>query len=200
MGLIFFLCSVASDAVTSGKWGAWEPFWMCGKGLEDSTVGIFGLGRIGKAVATRLAAFSPGRIIYSSSGRRPEPYKPVLLFTKDDGTPVEAEPVTFDTLLHESDFLCVCAALTEGCKGVFNEDVFNKMKPGAVFVNTARGTMVDQEALYRALTKGVDNGGLYGAALDVTNPEPLPTDHPLLKLPNCFVVPHIGSAAQDTRM
>ncbi len=73
------------------------------------------------------------------------------------------------------------------------------MKPGAVFVNTARGAMVDQDALYRALTKGVENGGLYGAGLDVVYPEPLPTDHPFLKLPNCFIVPHIGSAALETR-
>ena len=73
------------------------------------------------------------------------------------------------------------------------------MKPGAVFVNIARGAMVDQEALYRALTKGVEAGGLFGAGLDVTTPEPLPTDSPLLKLSNCFILPHIGSAAEETR-
>ena len=96
---------------------------MCGKGLANSTVGILGLGRIGNAVATRLASFSPRRIIYSSSGRRSEGYKPVLLFTKPDGAPVHAEPVSFDELLRESDFLCVCASMGEGLKGVFNDEV-----------------------------------------------------------------------------
>ncbi|VDK37861.1 unnamed protein product [Taenia asiatica] len=189
----------ASEAVPAGKWGTWEPFWMCGRALKNSTVGIFGLGRIGTAVATRLAAFSPKRVVYSSSGRRPGGYKPVLLFTKSDGTPIEAEPVSFDELLQESDFLCVCASMSEELKGIFNDEVFDKMKAGAVFVNTARGAMVDQGALYRALTKGVEAGGLYGAGLDVTVPEPLPPNSPLLKLPNCFVLPHIGSATEETR-
>lgn len=96
---------------------------MCGKGLRNSTVGIFGLGRIGRAVATRLAAFSPKRIIYSSSGRRSGGYKSVLLFTNSYGTPIEAERVSFDELLQESDFLCVCASMDEELKGVFNDEV-----------------------------------------------------------------------------
>lgn len=96
---------------------------MCGRALKNSTVGIFGLGRIGTAVATRLAAFSPKRVVYSSSGRRPGGYKPVLLFTKSDGTPIEAEPVSFDELLQESDFLCVCASMSEELKGIFNDEV-----------------------------------------------------------------------------
>ncbi|KAM3171841.1 hypothetical protein ACTXT7_015784 [Hymenolepis weldensis] len=191
--------TVTSETVSAGKWGTWEPFWMCGKGLKNSTVGIFGLGRIGTAVATRLAAFSPSRIIYASSGRRPGGYQPVPLLTKPDGTSVVAEPVSFDDLLKESDFFCVCASMGEELNGVFNDEVFGKMKAGAVFVNIARGIMVDQEALYRALTKGVEAGGLWGAGLDVTAPEPLPTDSPLLKLPNCFILPHIGSATEETR-
>ncbi|KAM7534996.1 hypothetical protein Aperf_G00000090118 [Anoplocephala perfoliata] len=189
----------ASETVRSGQWGAWEPFWMCGKGLKNSTVGIFGLGRIGTAVATRLAAFDPSRVIYSSSGNRPGGYKPVPLFTKPNGTQIVAEPVSFEELLRESDFLCVCAAMSERLKGVFNDEVFGKMKAGAVFINIARGAMVDQGALYRALSRGVEAGGLWGAGLDVTDPEPLPTDSPLLKLPNCFILPHIGSATEETR-
>ena len=102
---------------------------MCGRGLANSTVGVFGLGRIGTAVATRLAAFAPKRIIYSSSGRRPGGYKPVLLFTKPDGTPVEAQPVSFDELLRESDFLCVCASMGEGLKGVFNDEAWEMFLP-----------------------------------------------------------------------
>nr|CDS30550.1 glyoxylate reductase:hydroxypyruvate [Hymenolepis microstoma]CDS34782.1 glyoxylate reductase:hydroxypyruvate [Hymenolepis microstoma] len=189
----------ASETVRAGTWGAWEPFWMCGKELKNSTVGIFGLGRIGAAVATRLAAFSPSRIIYASSGKRPGGYQPVPLFTKPDGTLAAAEPVSFDELLKESDFLCVCASMCDGLKSVFNDETFGKMKAGAVFVNIARGAMVDQEALFRALTKGIEAGGLWGAGLDVTTPEPLPVDSPLLKLPNCFILPHIASATEETR-
>ncbi|VDN98470.1 unnamed protein product [Rodentolepis nana] len=189
----------ASETVRAGKWGAWQPFWMCGKELKNSTVGIFGLGRIGRAVATRLAAFSPSRIIYASSGKRPGGYQSVTLFTKPDGTSVVAEPVSFDDLLKQSDFLCVCASMCEGLKSAFNEETFGKMKAGAVFVNIARGAMVDQEALFRALTKDIEAGGLWGAGLDVTTPEPLPADSPLLKLPNCFILPHIASATEETR-
>ncbi|VDL93186.1 unnamed protein product [Schistocephalus solidus] len=187
----------ASAAVKDGSWGTWEPFWMCGKGLEHSTVGILGLGRIGKAVATRLASFSPGYIIFTSSGRPETSSHPVLLYTKPDGTQVLAEPVSFDDLLRRSDFLCVCCAFSEKTRGLFTDAVFDQMKPGAVFVNVSRGAMVDQDALYRALSK--PSGGLGGAGLDVMSPEPLPTDSPLLSLPHCVVLPHIGSATTATR-
>lgn len=111
---------------------------MCGKELKNSTVGIFGLGRVGKAVAIRLAAFAPSCIIYSSSGNRPGGYKPVPLFTRPDGTQIEAEPVSFEELLRKSDLLCVCAALNEGLKGVFNDEVgqiyeiYHRMMDGLV--------------------------------------------------------------------
>ncbi|BHF71096.1 hypothetical protein SprV_0401415100 [Sparganum proliferum] len=187
----------ASNAVKEGSWGVWEPFWMCGKGLEHSTVGILGLGRIGKAVATRLASFSPDHIIFTSSGRPETSRHPVLLCTKPDGTQILAEPVSFENLLRRSDFLCVCCSLSEQTRGLFTDAVFDQMKPGAVFVNISRGAMVDHDALYRALTK--PNGGLGGAGLDVMSPEPLPTDSPLLSLPHCVVLPHIGSAAMATR-
>ena len=171
------------DAVKSGEWGTWAPLWMCGKSLVGSTVGIIGLGRIGLGVAQRLRPFGISRLLYT--GHKPREYA-------DD---VNAEFTSLDSLLNESDFVVVTCSFNEETKHLFNKDTFQKMKRDAVFVNTSRGGIVDQDALYQALR----DGEIGAAGLDVTVPEPLPTDSELLKLKNCVVTPHIASATIDVR-
>jgi glyoxylate/hydroxypyruvate reductase len=156
---------------------------MLGHGLEGSTVGIVGLGRIGMAVARRLSPFGVSQFLYS--GHNP----------KEEAKEVNAEFVDFETLLRKSDFVLGCCALTKENQGLFNKDTFSKMKSNAVFINTSRGGLVNQEDLYAALK----NKQIAAAGLDVTSPEPLPTDSPLLTLNNCIVLPHIGSATEKAR-
>lgn len=177
----------AAGEVKNGGWGTWKPLWMCGPTLTASTVGIVGFGRIGIAVAQRLAPFGVSRFLYCDVNKKPQSVEKLV-------TP-NAEHVDMDTLLRESDFVSAHTALTLETAGMFNKDVFSKMKRSAVFVNTSRGGVVNQEDLYEALK----SGQIWGAGLDVTVPEPLPTDHPLLSLNNCVVLPHIGSAEESTR-
>jgi phosphoglycerate dehydrogenase-like enzyme len=141
------------------------------------------LGRIGTAVAKRLTGFDCRLLYYS-----PEP-------TPESAEQVGAEYVSFDTLLAESDFVTIHAPLSEETRHMFNAEAFRKMKRTAILINTSRGGTVDQDALYDALR----NGEIAAAGLDVTTPEPLPPDHPLLQLPNCVVLPHIASASYATR-
>ena len=156
---------------------------MCGPTLSKSTVGIIGLGRIGMAVAKRLQPFGVAKFLYT--GRSP----------KTCADEISAEFVPMDDLLAVSDFVIVTCALTEETKEMCDKTVFQKMKKTAIFVNTSRGGVVNQDDLYNALK----NGDVLAAGLDVTVPEPLPTNSPLLKLPNCVVLPHIGSATNETR-
>lgn len=171
------------SAVVNGEWGSWKPTWLCGSGLDGSTVGIVGLGRIGIAVAERLKPFGVEHFLYSGRSE------------KSDAEKINAKFVPLDDLLKTSDFVIACCALTPDTACMFNKSAFSKMKKSAIFVNTSRGGVVQQEDLYSALS----NGDIAGAGLDVTTPEPLPTDSPLLSLPNCLVLPHIGSATYDTR-
>ncbi|CAG9862612.1 unnamed protein product [Phyllotreta striolata] len=174
----------AAEEARTGGWQAWSPFWMCGRGLKGSTVGIVGFGRIGQQIARILSTFNPSRILYYNRSERAK-----------EAREIGAERVTFDELLARSDFVSVSAALTPETTRMFDRAAFGKMKKTAVFVNTSRGGLVDQEALVEALR----NGTIWGAGLDVTTPEPLPLDHPLFGLKNCVVLPHIGSAAIETR-
>ncbi|XP_038060320.1 glyoxylate reductase/hydroxypyruvate reductase-like isoform X2 [Patiria miniata] len=169
--------------VKNGTWGSWKATWMCGPGLSGSTVGLVGFGRIGQAIGQRLKPFGVKRFLYC--GHTPKPEAPML----------PAEFVSQDELLQQSDFVVVCCALTPETRGMFNSAVFKKMKKSAVFINTSRGAVVNQEDLVEAL----ESGTIALAGLDVTTPEPLPVDHPLLKLTNCVVLPHIGSATLETR-
>ncbi|KAK2839122.1 hypothetical protein Q7C36_013936 [Tachysurus vachellii] len=169
--------------VKSGGWSSWKPLWLCGYGLSGSTVGVIGLGRIGLAIARRLKPFGVKRLLYS--GRQPKP----------QAEEVDGEHVPLDTLLCESDFVVVSCSLTPETQELCNKSFFSKMKNTAVFINTSRGAVVNQEDLLEALT----SGQIAAAGLDVTTPEPLPTDHPLLRLNNCVVLPHIGSATFSTR-
>ena len=177
------LLCLGASAVKSGQWGSWSPLWMCGPGLLNSTVGIVGLGRIGLGIAHRLRPFNVSRVLYT--GRQP----------KDSAKEVSAEFVGLDTLLAESDFVVVSCAITPETTALFDRKRFAQMKRGAVFVNISRGAVVVQEDLVDALKNGV----IRAAGLDVCTPEPLPVDSPLLALPNCVVLPHIGSAAEETR-
>ncbi|ELU16240.1 hypothetical protein CAPTEDRAFT_171654 [Capitella teleta] len=170
-------------AVKSGEWSTWAPLWMCGPGLHGATVGVVGLGRIGMATARRLRPFGIQRLIYTGRSEKAEAKE------------VDAEFVSFEALLQQSDFVIATCPLNEQTKGLFNMKTFSQMKRSAIFINSSRGGVVDQDDLYTAL-----NTRLIGAAgLDVTVPEPLPPSHPLLSLANCVVLPHIGSANNETR-
>ncbi|XP_034739704.1 glyoxylate reductase/hydroxypyruvate reductase isoform X1 [Etheostoma cragini] len=171
------------EEVKNGGWSSWKPLWLCGYGLSGSTVGVVGLGRIGIAIARRLMPFGVKRLLYS--GRT----------AKANAAEVNGEFVSLDTLVSESDFLVVSCSLTPETQGLCDKAFFSKMKNTAVFVNSSRGAVVNQEDLYEALT----SGQIAAAGLDVTTPEPLPTNHPLLTLKNCVVLPHIGSATYSTR-
>lgn len=170
-----------SHEARNGGWKAWSPFWMCGPGLSGATVGIVGFGRIGQEVAKRLQPFNVKQFLYHSR--------------TDKNNSVGARRVTFDELLRQSDFVVATCALTPETQGIFNSAAFEKMKKSAVFVNTSRGAVVDQGALIEALKAGK----IWAAGLDVTTPEPLPLNSELFRLENCVVLPHIGSAAIETR-
>jgi glyoxylate reductase len=156
--------------VRAGEWVTWEPGLMLGRDLHGATVGIVGYGRIGQAVGRRLAGFECE----------------VLTSGRGDG---------LDELLERSDFVTVHVPLSPATRGLIDDAALRRMKPTAYLVNTARGPIVDTEALARAL----HGAEIAGAALDVTDPEPLPGDHPLLNAPNLLVVPHVGSATHATR-
>jgi glyoxylate reductase len=157
---------------------------LLGTQVSGATLGILGYGRIGKAVAKRARGFEM-RILYYD----PKPMEP------SGESEVQATAVDFDTLLREADFVSVHTPLTEQTYHLIDRQALAKMKPTAVLVNTARGPVVDPQALYQALK----TGEIFAAALDVTDPEPLPPDSPLLELDNLLVVPHIASASRETR-
>lgn len=173
----------ASEQLKSGGWGSWDPLWMCGPSLKGSTVGIVGLGRIGQAVQRMLEPFGVSQFLYTGKNQL------------DPGLTRAAEYSTFEDLLSRSDFVIATCALTEDTRHMFNRQAFELMKPSAVFINTSRGGVVDQEALEWALS----NNQISLAGLDVMTPEPLPTNHPLINLKNCILIPHIGSATLQTR-
>jgi lactate dehydrogenase-like 2-hydroxyacid dehydrogenase len=171
-----------AEAVKAGRWQTWEPLGYTGPDVYGSTIGLIGLGRIGMAVARRLAGFQV-RLLYHS--RRPV----------EAAAEVGASYVELETLLAESDFVSLHCPLTEATHHLINAERLAMMKPMATLINTARGGVVDQAALIEALRKGV----IADAGLDVTTPEPLPADHPLLELPNVTVLPHMGSASLPAR-
>jgi glyoxylate reductase len=159
------------EIVRSGRWGTWAPTAFLGRDLHGATVAIVGAGRIGETVARRLSGF--GCDVRRAGRDRAE----------------------LERALGEADFVTVHTPLTESTRGLIGEPELRLMKPSAYLVNTARGPIVDAVALERALREG----WIAGAALDVTDPEPLPADHPLLGAPNLLVVPHVGSATHRTR-
>jgi glyoxylate reductase len=169
----------AERFVRAGRWVTWNPNLLLGVDLAGATLGLVGFGRIGQAVAKRAQGFDM-RVIYYSPDTKPA---------------YGAKPVDFDPLLRESDFISIHVPLKPDTNHLVNADFLAKMKPNAVLVNTSRGGVLDQNALYHALK----SNQIFAAALDVTDPEPLPMDHPLLGLENCIIVPHLGSASKKTR-
>jgi glyoxylate reductase len=179
---------VEGDAyVRRGEWRTWETGLLLGHDLHGATAGILGFGRIGRAVARRLEGFGC-EIVNTSRAVRGGAGSARTGAIRNQGVPLEE-------LLERSDFVSVHAPLTPETRGLIGDDALGRMKPTAYLVNTARGPIVDSEALARALHAG----RIAGAALDVTDPEPLPADHPLLDAPNLLVLPHLGSATYATR-
>ena len=168
----------------SGQWKTWEPLGHLGQDLAGRNIGIVGMGRIGYALAQRCRGGWNMNVLYH------DVYKSEKA-EKDLG----ARQVDIDTLLKESDFVSVHTDLNEKTRGMFNAAVFRKMKPTAVFINTARGPIVNQRDLHDALKQGV----IFAAGLDVTDPEPPEMTDPLLQLNNCVIAPHIASATVCTR-
>jgi glyoxylate reductase len=169
--------------VRAHQWKMWSPTLMLGTEVTGATLGIVGFGRIGQAVAKRARGFDM-RILYHSRTRRPELEASLGVQYAD-----------FETLLRESDFVSIHTPLSAETRHLFGEAQFKSMKPTAILINTARGPIVDQAALYHALK----DGAIAQAALDVTDPEPIRPDDPLLELDNITIVPHIGSATVQTR-
>lgn len=173
-----------ADYVRDDKWITWGPKLLRGYDVWNSTLGIIGLGRIGAAVAKRARGFNM-RVLYYNDGRKSS--------HESECDAVMAE--NLDHLLVESDYVSLHCPLNDHTKGMINSSVFKKMKRSAILINTARGPVVDTDALYDALA----NKEIACAALDVTDPEPLRANHRLLTLPNCIVIPHLGSATYSTR-
>jgi len=172
-----------AEDVKAGRWQTWSPMGWVGPDLHGSTVGIIGMGRIGAAVARRLTGFNV-RLLYHN--RHPSPL----------ADEVGAELVSLEDLLATSDFVSLHCPYTPETHHLIDAAALARMKSSAILINTARGGVVDQDALM----DGLQSGQIRAAGLDVTTPEPLPPDHPLLSLPNVVVLPHIGSASLATRI
>jgi glyoxylate reductase len=174
----------AERDLRAGKWISWSPMQLTGMDVFGATLGIIGMGRIGEAVARRAKGFDM-KVLYHNRSRK-----------------IEAEEqfgftyVELDALLQESDFIVLLTPLTAETKGLIGERELNLMKETAAIINVARGGIIDEKALYEALT----TNKIWAAGLDVFEVEPVPLDHPLLTLPNVTVLPHIGSASIRTRM
>lgn len=160
----------------------YDPSILHGYEVHGSTIGIIGMGSIGKQVARRAAGFDM-EIVYHNRRRDPDDHI------------YQARYVALESLLEVSDFVTLNCPLTDQTRGLIDEDALKRMKRTAVLVNLARGGVVDHDALYNALS----NDWIAAAALDVTEPEPLPRDHPLLGLDNLVIAPHLGSATTRTR-
>ncbi len=169
--------------IRGGHWKTWGPKILLGADVTGATLGIIGLGRIGQAMAQRARGFDMKILAY---GPR---------LTAEEAAKYGATAVDMDTLLRESDFVSVHTPLNANTRHLINAEKLAKMKPTAILINSTRGPVVDQKALYDAVARGV----IGGAALDVTDPEPMDVHDPLLTLPNVLILPHVGSATVQTR-
>ncbi len=170
--------------IAKGEWSYFRPKGFLGMELKNKTLGVFGLGRIGVEMAKRCKGAYNMKIIYFN--RKPNPQAEQLL---------DATLVSFEELLHQSDVLSVHSVLSEETKGIFNLSTFNKMKSSSIFINTSRGGLHIEPDLIEALNNKI----IWGAGLDVTNPEPMHKDNPLLSMENVSILPHIGSATMEAR-
>jgi glyoxylate reductase len=166
----------------SAAFTRYDPGYMLGREIHGAALGIVGLGRIGKQVARRAHGFSM-KVLYHN--RRPAP----------DAEELGARWASLDDLLAQSDFIVLTVPLTDATRGLIGQQQFALMKPTATLVNVARGPVVDTDAL----TEALQSKRIYAAAVDVTDPEPLPRNHPLLSLDNFTIAPHLGSATIQTR-
>lgn len=172
------------DAVRNRQWKTWEPLGYIGQEFEGRTLGIIGLGRIGYAMAKRCYGGWGMKVLYTSRSPKTE-----------WAQQLQATRVDFEELMRRSDVVSLHCDLNPETELLINRQTLGWMRPSAILVNTARGGMVDQPALYDALR----SGGIFAAGLDVTDPEPIAEDSPLRLIPNCIILPHIGSATSDAR-
>jgi len=173
----------ASDFLKTGSWKTWSPYLLTGQDIHGATMGIIGLGRIGEALAKRAKGFDM-RVMYYNRSRKSEAEERYGI-----------EYADLDTLLKVSDFVCIMTPYSPETKNMIGARELSLMKKSAILINTARGGIVDENALYTALK----NGTIWAAGLDVFEEEPIQLDHPLLSLPNVVALPHIGSASIRTR-
>jgi len=174
-----------ADYVRAGKWRTWGPTLLLGRDIHHATLGIIGFGRIGRTVAQRARGFEMEILFYDPLVGADDPQAQTL----------GARAVDLDTLLAQSDFVTVHVPLMDETYHMIGAEALHKMQSTAILINTSRGPVVDPEALYQALKEGE----IAYAALDVTEPEPIDMDSPLLSLPNCIIVPHVASASIATR-
>ena len=172
----------AQQYIRDGNWRTWHPTVLSGQDIYGATLGIVGFGRIGQAVARRARGFDM-RLLVNSGGHDEAIHE------------VGAKKVALDELLQRSDFVSLHVPLTEQTAHLIGERELSQMKKTSILINTARGGVVDGRALYEALQRK----SILAAGLDVTDPEPIPQDDPLLSLDNCLIVPHIASASVATR-
>jgi glyoxylate reductase len=171
------------EYVRAGQWKTWGPMLLMGSDVHHATLGLIGLGRIGAEMAKRARGFDM-EVLYYDVIRRPDLESDLAL-----------EYAPLEILLANSDFVSIHTPLLPETHHLMNQERFEQMKPSGILINTSRGPVVDTQALVEALQQGE----IAGAALDVTDPEPLPADHPLVTMPNCIIVPHIASASLATR-
>lgn len=172
------------NRIINNDWNNFDPLANLGQEIYGKTIGIFGLGRIGFQMAKKCKAAFNMNVIYHNRSQNAMAEKEL-----------DAKFVDFETLLKESDVLSIHANFSSENEEVFNKETFGKMKENAIFINTARGKFHNETDLIDAL----ENKIIWGAGLDVTNPEPMESDNPLLFMPNCCVLPHIGSATVEAR-
>lgn len=186
LAFLLLLCAArrvkeSMEIVRTGKWTSRVDIPL-GVDLYGKTLGIVGMGQIGSAVARRGMACGLNVVYHNRRRRTPD---------EEAG----AKYVSFEELLSQSDFIVVLIPLSSESRLMFRQEQFAKMKKTAYFINAARGGIVQTDALLEAVRDGI----IAGCALDVTDPEPMPSDHPLLSLPNVLITPHIGSATTETR-
>ncbi|ARI76692.1 2-hydroxyacid dehydrogenase [Halobacillus mangrovi] len=173
----------ANQYIKDDRWGPWSPLLLAGTDVHHKTIGIFGMGRIGEAVARRARGFDMD-ILYHNRSRK-----------KETEHELGAEYVEFEELLEKSDYVVCMAPLTDETHHIFDRDAFKKMKKEAIFINASRGATMNEEDLYKAL----EAGEIAGTGLDVFEQEPIRKNHPLLELNQVVCLPHIGSATVETR-
>ncbi len=174
----------AYHSIKQNQWKAWDPYIFLGDELTNKTFGIIGFGRIGQAVARRMIGFGLNVVYYNRSD-----------VTLDEFIAPFVKKVSMDELLRSSDYISLHVPLTNQTKDLINESMFLKMEKKPILINTARGGVVNTKDLIEALTKKY----IRGAALDVTDPEPIDRTHPLLEFDNCIITPHIGTATTVCR-